>query len=94
MNGNWKITPIPIPEIIRNAVHTYANEPYHNIIINDLETYGLELLRYFSNFERMTMVSSITNTSLHYTHQGKENIFIILRTSCVSHAVCLCFLFV
>ena len=46
MNGNWKITPIPIPEIIRNAVHTYANEPYHNIIINDLETYGLELLEY------------------------------------------------
>ena len=45
-NGNWKIRKIPIPEIIRNAVHTYANEPYHNIVINDLETYGLELLEY------------------------------------------------
>lgn len=44
--GNWVIKKIPIPEIIRNAVHTYANEPYHNIIINDLETYGLELLEY------------------------------------------------
>jgi hypothetical protein len=27
-------------------VHTYANEPYHNIVINDLDTYGLELLEY------------------------------------------------
>jgi hypothetical protein len=27
-------------------VHTYANEPYHNIIINDLDAYGLELLEY------------------------------------------------
>ena len=36
----------PIKYIIREAVHTYANEPYHNIIINDLEEYGLELLEY------------------------------------------------
>lgn len=45
-NGNWIITSIPIPNIIREAVHQYAGEPYHNIIINDLETYGLELLEY------------------------------------------------
>ena len=45
-NGNWVIKKIPIPDIIRNAVHVYANEPYHNIVINDLETYGLELLEY------------------------------------------------
>lgn len=45
-DGVWTITPIPIYEIIRNAVHTYAGEPYHNIIINDIEDYGLELLEY------------------------------------------------
>jgi hypothetical protein len=44
--GVWQITPIPIYEIIRNAVHTYAGEPYHNIIINDLDDLGLELLEY------------------------------------------------
>jgi hypothetical protein len=27
-------------------VHTYGGEPYYNIIINDLDTYGLELLEY------------------------------------------------
>lgn len=37
---------LPLKRIIREAVHTYANEPYHNIIINDLDDYGLELLEY------------------------------------------------
>ena len=45
-NGVWTTRKIPVQEIIRNAVHTYAGEPYWNIIINDLETYGLELLEY------------------------------------------------
>ena len=37
---------IPIEKIIREAVHTYAQESYHNIIINDLDEYGLEQLTY------------------------------------------------
>ena len=37
---------LPLKYIIREAVHTYANEPYHNIIINDLDDYGFELLTY------------------------------------------------
>lgn len=37
---------IPIKTIIREAVHTYGKEPYYNIIINDLEEYGKELLEY------------------------------------------------
>ena len=45
-DGNWTIRPILITEIIKNTVHTYAGEPYHNIIINDLDAYGLELLEY------------------------------------------------
>ena len=45
-DGIWTIRKIPIPEIIRNIVHVYGGEPYHNIVINDLETYGLELLEY------------------------------------------------
>ena len=45
-NGNWVIRKLPIIDIIRNAVHTYGGEPYHNIIINDIENFGLELLEY------------------------------------------------
>ena len=45
-NGVWTIRKIPIQDIIRNIVHSYGGEPYHNIIINDLNSYGLELLEY------------------------------------------------
>ena len=45
-DGVWSIRKIPIPEIIKNIIHTYGGEPYHNIIINDLDTYGLELVEY------------------------------------------------
>ena len=45
-NGNWVIRKLPIVDIIKNAVHTYGGEPYHNIIINDIENFGLELLEY------------------------------------------------
>ena len=37
---------LSIKNIIREVVHEYAREPYHNIIINDLDTYGLELMEY------------------------------------------------
>ena len=40
------ITPIPIYDIIRNSVHVYGGEPYSNIIINDIDEYGFELLEY------------------------------------------------
>jgi hypothetical protein len=40
---NQKLT---LKNIIRDGVHTYANEPFHNIIINDLDSTGLELLEY------------------------------------------------
>lgn len=42
----YDITPIPLKTIIRECIHTYANESYHNIIINDLDDTGLELLEY------------------------------------------------
>lgn len=42
-------TPIPIKTIIREAIHTYGNEPFSNIVINDLEDSGLELMEYRGN---------------------------------------------
>ena len=45
-NGNLRIYKIPVKDIIKNVVHQYAGEPLHNIIINDIEDYGLELLEY------------------------------------------------
>lgn len=37
---------IPIKEIISELVHEYGNEPFHNIVINDIDDFGLELLEY------------------------------------------------
>ena len=37
---------VPIKNIVLNAVHEWAQEPWYNIIINDLNDYGLELLEY------------------------------------------------
>lgn len=44
--GNKTETKIPIRQIIQEVVHEYGNEPLHNIIINDVDDYGLELLEY------------------------------------------------
>ena len=40
---------IPIYQIIKEAIHTYAQEPYSNIVINDLDTCGVELIDYVSD---------------------------------------------
>lgn len=37
---------IPIKEIIKNAIITFGNEQLHNIIINDIDNYGMELMAY------------------------------------------------
>lgn len=36
----------PIKEIITESVHEFSQEPFENIIINDLDDYGIELLEY------------------------------------------------
>lgn len=43
---DYIIKKIPIKQIIRNMIHVYAGEPFHKIIINDLNILGLELLEY------------------------------------------------
>lgn len=37
---------IPIKQIILEAVHEFAQEPWQNIIVNNLDDYGIELLEY------------------------------------------------
>lgn len=37
---------LKLKDIIKEAIHEYGKELYHNIIINDLDNYGLELLEY------------------------------------------------
>ena len=45
-NGETTIEKYLLENIIREAVHEFAKEPFQNIIINDLSDSGLELLQY------------------------------------------------
>jgi len=40
---------IPIKDIILQGVHEFAQEPWQNIIVNDLDDYGIELLEYIGD---------------------------------------------
>jgi hypothetical protein len=70
-----KITKLPIRDIIRNAVHLYGGEPMHNIIINDLDISGLELLEYrYSEENPLYLYREATQDSIftNITLDGKK----------------------
>ena len=71
--GNWVIRKLPIQDIIRNAVHTYGKEPYHNIIINDLDTYGVELLEYRYDIPMYLYRSAESDAAPVYDNATIEN---------------------
>ena len=45
-DGTIQNNQIPIKDIVLQAVHEYAQEGWQNIIVNDLDDYGIELLEY------------------------------------------------
>jgi len=45
-DGSIKNTLIPIKDIVLQMVHEYAQEPWQNIIVNDLDDLGIEILEY------------------------------------------------
>lgn len=57
------IEDIPIKTIIREAVHKYGNEPYQNIILNDLDEVGLELMEYRGSKEKPLYLYINLNTN-------------------------------
>ena len=64
-------TNLPIDRIIRESVHTYAGEPYHNIIINDLDEAALELLEYRGKIPLYLMYNVAQGIYTNYTLNGK-----------------------
>lgn len=62
---SYDIVKIPLEKIIRESVHAYAQEPYHNIIINDLEDYGLEQLTYKGD---KTLIALRNYATGHFTN--------------------------
>lgn len=74
--GIWKKRKIPIKEIIRELVHVYGEEPYHNIIINDLDDLGLELLEYRYDKPMYLYRETESNTYTNVTLDGKKQIMV------------------
>lgn len=74
--GIWKKRKIPIKEIIRELVHVHGEEPYHNIIINDLDDLGLELLEYRYDKPMYLYRETESNTYTNVTLDGKKQIMV------------------
>ena len=61
-----------IKNIIREVVHEYAREPYHNIIITDLDMCGLELMEYRGNDPMYFLVDADTDEVSNMTMNGNQ----------------------
>ena len=69
-----------LKEIIIEAVHEFAKEPYHNIIVNDLDTFGVELMEYrgkdpmylLVNQESLEVSQMTTNGNTTYSYWKRE----------------------
>lgn len=74
-DGTWELKKYPIKDIIRDAVHQYGGEPLSNIIINDLDDMGLELLEYRYDQPMFLLRQSgkvdYENATLHADHLFK-----------------------
>ena len=72
--GVWKKRKLPIKEIIRNMIHQYGNEPFHNIIINDLDEEGLILQEYRYNTPMYLFRKSNSNEYFNGTLHGEQQV--------------------
>lgn len=70
-NNTTTYTPIPIETIIKEAIHTYAGEPYHNIIINDLDEIAVELLEYRGDVPMYLLYDTTRSSFTNFTLNGE-----------------------
>lgn len=68
--GAITTTDLLLKDIILEAVHAYAKEPLHNIIINDLDDYGVELLEYRSDEPMYLLIDAKTYNVSQMTRNG------------------------
>lgn len=68
-DGTITKTYIPIRDIIKEAIHTYAHEEYGNIIISDLDTCGVELMEYIGTNATMYIFKQRLVGQLRWTDQ-------------------------
>ena len=69
-------TSVPIKTIIREAVQNFGNELAHNIIINDVEDNGLELLEYRGNTPLYLFKDKETGNYTNMSINGDQCVYI------------------
>lgn len=73
-------TKVPIDKIIREALHTYALEPYHNIVINDLDETAVELLEYRGDTPLYLLHNVELDEFDNYTDNGSAKVYFTHET--------------
>jgi hypothetical protein len=64
-DGNITYTKLKLKDIIREILINQGGELIHNIIINDLDEAGLELLEYRCEDKPLYLFRSVTNETVH-----------------------------
>lgn len=75
IDGNNIITTtidIPIKEIIKNAVISFGGENLHNIVINDIDNYGMELMSYKGDSPLYMLFNEKAQMVTNMTFSGKN----------------------
>ena len=67
---------IPVKDIIRECVHAYGGEPLSNIIINDLDEMGLELLEYRGKDCLYFLIDATTGEFSNMVTDGTKTYFL------------------
>ncbi len=75
-DGSYVKNKLLIKDIIREGVHEYAREPYHNIIINDLDEAALELMEYRGTTPLYLAVESTTGEITNQTLNGDTTYYL------------------
>lgn len=71
-DGSYVTQSLLLRDIIQSAVHTFAKEPFHNIIINDLDDYGVELMEYRGDTPLYLLVNKATQ-EVSNTRVGRKD---------------------
>ena len=75
-NGMISNVDIPVKTIIRDAVHEFAKEPFANIVINDLDTLGIELMEYRGNKPLYMFIDNNSRECRNVTLNENQTIYI------------------
>lgn len=75
------IEKLKLKDIIREAVHEYAREPFHNIIIQDLDKDGLELLEYRGTDPIYLLNRTSSNKIYNIYLNGNSKVYLTDSTS-------------